>query len=113
MADNKQSAPKKEDIKVKPIVVEELVSRIILYQSDEDQMLKEKLDLLTERLSDFDAAQREFALTEIVKEIQGATTTITSVPKPLKFMSESYHKLVSIYEQLPQSTYKVSSINQK
>lgn len=32
-------------------------------------MLKEKLNLLTERLTDQDAAQRDYALTEISKEI--------------------------------------------
>lgn len=94
MAESKQSAPKKEESKAKPVVVEELVSRGVTVQSDEDLMLKEKLQLLTERLNDIDAAQRDFALVEITKEVQGATTTITSVPKPLKFMSESYHKLV-------------------
>lgn len=88
MAESKQSAPKKEESKAKPVVVEELVSRGVTVQSDEDLMLKEKLQLLTERLNDIDAAQRDFALVEITKEVQGATTTITSVPKPLKFMSE-------------------------
>jgi hypothetical protein len=32
-------------------------------------MLKEKLELLTERLSDRDTNQRDYAFTEIVKEI--------------------------------------------
>jgi 26S proteasome regulatory subunit N1 len=61
-------------------------------------MLKEKLEILVERLTDHDQEQREFALTEITKEVQGATSTITSVPKPLKFMSEQYKKMVEVYE---------------
>jgi 26S proteasome regulatory subunit N1 len=55
--------------------------------------LKEKLELLLERLTDRDHFQRVHALTEISKEVQGATSTITSVPKPLKFLSEHYKQL--------------------
>jgi len=72
-------------------------------------MLKEKLELLIERLSDRDAAQRDFALTEITKEVQGATSTITSIPKPLKFMSVHYLKLVALFETQTDNTFKVSA----
>jgi 26S proteasome regulatory subunit N1 len=60
--------------------------------------LKEKLELLLERLTDRDHSQRVHALIEISKEVQGATSTITSVPKPLKFLSEHYKQLQEKYE---------------
>jgi 26S proteasome regulatory subunit N1 len=60
--------------------------------------LKEKLDLLTERLKDVDPEQRKFALTEIKKEVANATATMTSVPKPLKFLIGSYKGLKEFYQ---------------
>ena len=71
-------------------------------------MLKEKLELLIERLTDRDAAQRDHALKEFKIEISGATTSMTSVPKPLKFLSPHYKKIVEIYEQQIDGEYKVS-----
>jgi len=56
-------------------------------------MLKEKIELLIERLSDRDNAQREFAIKEIANETQGATSSMTSVPRPLKFLSTHYKSL--------------------
>ena len=73
-------------------------------------MLKEKLELLIERLSDRDSAQRDHALKEFKSEISGATTSMTSVPKPLKFLSPHYKKIVEIYEQQIDSEYKVSHL---
>ena len=61
-------------------------------------MLKEKLDLLNERLRDADREQRDHALRELKKEVAGATSSMTSVPKPLKFMSEHYKGLRDFYE---------------
>lgn len=79
-------------------------------QSEEDLALKEKLDLLCERLSDMDLAQRKFALGEIKKEVSGAISSMTSVPKPLKFLTKQYPGLKEVYNTLYQgSDLKVSS----
>lgn len=40
--------------------------------------------------------------------IRAATTSMTSVPKPLKFMRPHYKKMKEIYEQMQQSTIKKS-----
>ena len=56
-------------------------------------MLKEKIELLVERLGDRDVEQRTFALSELKTEISSSTSSITSVPKPLKFLSPLYDKL--------------------
>jgi len=55
--------------------------------------LKEKLEILAERLRDSDFEQRKYALDEIEKEVKSATTSMTSVPKPLKFMISHYPAL--------------------
>jgi 26S proteasome regulatory subunit N1 len=60
--------------------------------------LKEKLELLSERLRDHDPEQRTHALKLIRQEVSGATSSMTSVPKPLKFLSPSYPKLKEYYE---------------
>ncbi len=76
--------------------------------------LKEKLEILLERLSDEDPAQRKFALEQMRLEVAGATSSMTSVPKPLKFLSSHYPKLKAVYEANAKSDFKVgsSSINQ-
>jgi len=70
--------------------------------------LKERLDLLFERLSDAEEAQRLHALSEIKKDVSGATSSMTSVPKPLKFLSKHYKALKEHYHTLPESEFKVS-----
>lgn len=80
---------------------EELVSLSLLHllriQNEEDQALKEKLELCVERLSDKDVGLRKQALQMIKDEVAGATSSMTSVPKPLKFMTPLYDKLIEAY----------------
>lgn len=72
--------------------------------------MKEKLELLTERLRDPDQAQRIHALAEIKKEVSGATSSMTSVPKPLKFLSSHYKSLRDHYHTLPSNDFKVGNL---
>jgi 26S proteasome regulatory subunit N1 len=69
--------------------------------------LKERLEILYERLRDPEEAQRLHALSEIKKDVSGATSSMTSVPKPLKFLSKHYAGLKDIYHALPASDFKV------
>jgi 26S proteasome regulatory subunit N1 len=82
----------------------------VILKSEEDMQLKEKLELLFERLKDHDQAQRIYALSEIKKEVAGATQSMTSVPKPLKFLSKHYTGLKEIYHATPSSDFKVRVI---
>ena len=72
-------------------------------------MLKEKLELCVERLRDVEEAQRAHSLNEIKKEVAGATSSMTSVPKPLKFLSKQYKALKELYAGLPHSDFKVGT----
>lgn len=56
------------------------------------------MELLLERLKEQDPVQKKYALTEIKKEVAGATSSMTSVPKPLKFLSSHYEALKEIYQ---------------
>ena len=68
-------------------------------QSEEDQALKEKLELCVERLSDTNGTLREQALDMIKKEVSESTSSMTAVPKPLKFLTSLYKKLTDTYDK--------------
>ena len=103
-----KDAQKAQDLLAK----EELVSNIQLLttlQSAEDQEIKDKLELCVERLEDREAGIRQNALEMIKTEVAGATSSMTSVPKPLKYMSPLYSKLVEIHSKAAESKFKVST----
>lgn len=66
--------------------------------SDEDLDLKKNLELLVERICDPDETIRTSALESVRKEIREATTSMTSVPKPLKFLKPHYDTLKKAME---------------
>ena len=64
-----------------------------------------------ERLGDTNATLREQALDMIKKEVSEATSSMTSVPKPLKFLTSLYKKLTETYEKYTaQDSFKVSTL---
>lgn len=72
--------------------------------------MKEKLELCVERLADTEAGLRQQALDMIKTEVSGATSSMTSVPKPLKFMTPLYSKLTDCYKAYKaEDNFKVSS----
>lgn len=58
--------------------------------SPEDAKLKADLDLLAERALDKDAGVQKAALDAMINEIRSSTSSMTSVPKPLKFLRPHY-----------------------
>lgn len=69
--------------------------------SEEDKQLLEELDMLVNRLKENDTALYLPALESLRSQIRSATTSMTSVPKPLKFLREHYDTLKQIYEVMP------------
>ena len=67
--------------------------------SPEDAEMKERLDLLVERVLT-DGATGETALQAIADAIRSATSSMTSVPKPLKFLRPHYAVLQRRAEEL-------------
>ena len=68
--------------------------------SEEDRLLKEELDLCVTRLMENDANLYPAALESLRKLIRASTTSMTSVPKPLKFMRERYADMKAAYEKI-------------
>lgn len=68
--------------------------------SEEDRQLKEEFDLLAERVQDRDPAVQKLALETLKSEIRSSTSSMTSLPKPLKFMSEHYEPLKAFFQTM-------------
>ena len=71
--------------------------------SEEDQALKEGLELAVLRLQEPDATLHKQALDHLVNEIRTATSSMTSVPKPLKFLRPHYDALKAVYQSMSAS----------
>jgi 26S proteasome regulatory subunit N1 len=69
--------------------------------SEEDKVLKEGLELAVTRLKEDDTSLHKPALDYLVTEIKSATSSMTSVPKPLKFLRGHYAELKAVYESWP------------
>lgn len=74
--------------------------------SDEDLALKQQLELYVERVQDSDPGLQKVALESMRTEIRTSTSSMTSVPKPLKFLRPHYGILKAYYETMPESELK-------
>lgn len=74
--------------------------------SEEDQELKSELDMLIERLTEPKADLYESALETLKNFIRTSTSSMTAVPKPLKFLRPHYPKLTEVYESWPTGQIK-------
>jgi 26S proteasome regulatory subunit N1 len=76
--------------------------------NEEDQKLKDELDMLVERLTESDESLYKAALEAIKESIKTSTSSMTAVPKPLKFLRPHYDKLCEAYERWPKGENKDS-----
>ncbi|KAK1759366.1 armadillo-type protein [Echria macrotheca] len=76
--------------------------------SEEDQQLKGELDMLVERLTESDASLYKPALEAMKDSIKTSTSSMTAVPKPLKFLRPHYETLTKLYDEWPASDDKTS-----
>ncbi|KKY18696.1 putative 26s proteasome regulatory subunit [Phaeomoniella chlamydospora] len=67
--------------------------------SEEDRQLKEELEMLVERLQEPDTTLYKPALEQIKTFIKTSTSSMTAVPKPLKFLRPHYDDLAALYEK--------------
>ncbi|KAJ6144530.1 hypothetical protein N7470_008425 [Penicillium chermesinum] len=75
--------------------------------SEEDQQLKNELEMLVERLKEPDTSLYGPALDAIKNFIKTSTSSMTAVPKPLKFLRPHYDELTELYEQWTAGPVKV------
>ncbi|KAK3936379.1 armadillo-type protein [Diplogelasinospora grovesii] len=76
--------------------------------SEEDQQLKSELDMLVERLTEPDASLYKPALEAMKNFIKTSTSSMTAVPKPLKFLRPHYEALAKLYDDWPEGDDKTS-----
>jgi 26S proteasome regulatory subunit N1 len=74
--------------------------------SEEDKAKKAEFELLAERAQDSDQGIARTALQKIVTELKTSTSSMCSVPKPLKFMRQHYPVLAEHYKKLPAGDLK-------
>nr|XP_011466925.1 PREDICTED: 26S proteasome non-ATPase regulatory subunit 2 homolog A isoform X1 [Fragaria vesca subsp. vesca] len=74
--------------------------------SDEDLALKQQLELYVERVQDSDPGLQKVALESMRQEIRTSTSSMTSVPKPLKYLRPHYGTLKAYYETMTDSDLK-------
>ncbi|XP_050250074.1 golgin candidate 6-like [Quercus robur] len=74
--------------------------------SEEDLALKQQLELYVERVQDADPNLQIVALESMRQEIRTSTSSMTSVPKPLKFPRPHYGTLKAFYETMGNSELK-------
>ncbi|KAI3318316.1 armadillo-type protein [Xylariaceae sp. AK1471] len=76
--------------------------------SEEDQQLKSELDMLVERLTESDASLYKPAIEAMKTSIKTSTSSMTAVPKPLKFLRPHYEPMTKLYEDWPEGENKAS-----
>ncbi|CAI6342293.1 unnamed protein product [Periconia digitata] len=76
--------------------------------SEEDQQLKSDLDMLAERILGPDKDLYMPALEKIKEFIKTSTSSMTAVPKPLKFLRPHYENFEKTYDSWPASDIKKS-----
>lgn len=69
--------------------------------SEEDEKLKNELEMLVERLKESNTDLYEPALESLKNFIRTSTSSMTAVPKPLKFLRPHYPSLSERYSQWP------------
>ncbi|KAI8369001.1 armadillo-type protein [Blakeslea trispora] len=74
--------------------------------SEEDQQLKNELELMVERLGEDKTELHRPTLEHLRTAIRTSTSSMTSVPKPLKFLSRFYPSLKKLHESWPESADK-------
>jgi 26S proteasome regulatory subunit N1 len=74
--------------------------------SEEDQQLKNELEMLVERLKENNTSLYRPALETLRTLIRTSTSSMTSVPKPLKFLRPHYPSLQELYETWASSEEK-------
>ncbi|KAK6853525.1 26S proteasome regulatory subunit N1 [Apiospora arundinis] len=109
VADNKADDTKKgKDAQVNGKKDDEKIVDSAEELSEEDQQLKNELDMLVERLTESDATLYKPAMEAMKTSIKTSTSSMTAVPKPLKFLRPHYESLTKLYEDWPEGNDKAS-----
>lgn len=67
--------------------------------SEEDEKFKAELEAQVEKLEEKDVDVRAETILKLKETILSSTSSMTSIPKPLKFLNPHYDKLAGIYKE--------------
>lgn len=67
--------------------------------SEEDKHLQEELDMLVERLKESNTSLHKPSLEMLRSQIKSSTSSMTSVPKPLKFLRHHYQTMKDLFNE--------------
>ncbi|KAK5813133.1 hypothetical protein PVK06_028579 [Gossypium arboreum] len=81
-----QTKPLRKDTKKKDVNKEEDLVVLVFLQSEEDLALKQQLKLYVERIYNVDLEVQKIALESMRQEVRTSISSITYVPKLLKFL---------------------------
>ncbi|KAJ2842069.1 proteasome regulatory particle base subunit, partial [Coemansia brasiliensis] len=76
--------------------------------SEEDQQLVAELDMIVERLKEPSTEIHRSALGNLANVIRSTTSSMTSVPKPLKFLKPHHATLTELYEKWSDAQNKLA-----
>nr|CUU99759.1 hypothetical transcript [Hymenolepis microstoma] len=76
--------------------------------SEEDRQLRDELYMLLQRLEEPNTKLYDPALESLKTLIKSSTTSMTSVPKPLKFLRPQYGRIKAVYEKVQNENTKAS-----
>ncbi|CAM1511577.1 Fc.00g090900.m01.CDS01 [Cosmosporella sp. VM-42] len=76
--------------------------------NEEDQQLKNELEMIVERLTESNTSLYKAALEAMKTSIKTSTSSMTAVPKPLKFLRPHYEPLIKLYDEWPESEDRTS-----
>jgi len=68
--------------------------------TEEDKALQDELNLLVDRLEEPKVELHKPALEQMRTHIRSSTSSMTSVPKPLKFLRPHFERLKAVYEKM-------------
>lgn len=74
--------------------------------SEEDQALKDKIELLINNIITKSEDEGKVSLAELKTIVKTSTTSMTSVPKPFKFIKPHYEALASFYDGMRANNFK-------
>lgn len=74
--------------------------------SEEDKQLQDELTMLVERLTENDSSLYKPALESLRSQIRSSTSSMTSVPKPLKFLRPHFSTLKQVYDKIQDAETK-------
>ncbi|CCF58333.1 hypothetical protein KAFR_0E01790 [Kazachstania africana CBS 2517] len=108
MAEEKKEIESKQDVTVSKEDKKKKQAQEEEELSEEDLKLKTDLELLVETLKENDSNLYETSLNQLKDFIKNATSSMTAVPKPLKFLRSSYPDLCAVHDRWTDKTMKSS-----